>query len=105
LTTTGDRQGGILSSDASGRINQQSLHLSWSNATAGNFSLTARASDDGGATRTSAPVGIFVNAPADTLGTVTLPATSVELTAEGSSDWAHWGLLRQRVPSLHNSKH
>ena len=67
--------------------------LSWSNATAGNFSLTARASDDGGATRTSAPVEIFVNGTGGTLsGTVTLPATSVELTAEGSSDWAHWGL-------------
>jgi len=67
--------------------------LTWSNATAGNFSLTARASDDGGATRTSASVEIFVNGTGGMIsGSVTLPAASVELTAEGSSDWAHWGL-------------
>jgi Bacterial Ig domain len=38
-------------------------------------------------------VEVFVNGTGGMLsGSVTLPATSVELTAEGSSDWAHWGL-------------
>jgi len=67
--------------------------LTWSNVTEGNYLLTARASDDGGATRTSAPVEIFVNGTGGMLsGSATLPAASVDLTAEGATDWAHWGL-------------
>src|SRR5207247_515427 len=67
--------------------------LTWSNMTAGDYLLTARASDEGGATRTSAPVEVFVNGTGGMLsGSVTLPATSVDLTAESTPDWAHWGL-------------
>jgi len=68
-------------------------NLVWSNVTAGYYLLTARASDDSGASRTSVPVEIFVNGTGGTLtGSVTIPATSVDLTAEDVSDWAHWGL-------------
>ena len=67
--------------------------LTWSNAPAGNYSLTVRASDDAGATATSAAVGIFVNGTGGALsGRGVFPAASVDLTVEGSSDWAHWGL-------------
>ena len=67
--------------------------LIWSNAPPGNYLLKARASDDGGATRTSASVEVFVNATGGALsGSATFPAANVDLTAEGTSDWAHWGL-------------
>src|SRR5207247_1189939 len=72
--------------------------LTWRNATAGNYLLTVRASDDRGATRTSAPVGIFVNGTGGTLlGRVAWPTNSVggyqvDLTSDGTADWAHWGL-------------
>ncbi len=67
--------------------------LAWSNAAAGNYVLTARASDDSGATVTSAEVRVFVNGAGGALsGRGLFPAASVDLTAEGSTDWAHWGL-------------
>ncbi len=67
--------------------------LTWSNAPPGNYLLTAGASDNGGATRTSASVEVFVNGTGGTLSVnATFPAASVDLTAEGASDWAHWGL-------------
>jgi len=67
--------------------------LTWSNAPAGNYLLTARASDDRGGIRTSVPVQICVNGTGGALsGRSMFPAASVDLTAEGSSDWAYWGL-------------
>jgi hypothetical protein len=73
--------------------------LTWTNAPAGKFSLTARASDESGATRTSTAVGVFVNGTGGSLtGGVGYPTNSVDgryridLTAEGIGDWAHWGL-------------
>jgi hypothetical protein len=77
-----------------GESTSKPYSLTWSNTTAGHYLLTARASDDGGATRTSAPVGIFVYGTGGTLsGEGTFPPGSVDLTAEGTSDWAHWGLV------------
>jgi len=74
-------------------------NLTWSNALPGNYLLTARASDDRGATRTSAPVQVFVNGTGGALsGRGALPSNSVDgtyridLTMDGTDDWAHWGL-------------
>jgi len=67
--------------------------LTWSNAPAGNYVLTARASDDNGATVTSFSVNIFVHGTGGALsGRTEFPPANVNLTAEGSADWAHWGL-------------
>ncbi len=73
--------------------------LIWSDAPAGNYLLTARASDDRGATRTSAPVQILINGTGGALSVHgALPTNSVDgryridLTEDGIADWAHWGL-------------
>jgi hypothetical protein len=66
--------------------------MTWSNAPAGNYLVTVRAADDSGASVTSANVVFFVNGTGGVLsGRAEFPAASVDLTAEGSSDWAHWG--------------
>ena len=60
---------------------------------AGDYVLTARATDNGGASAVSGPVEIFVNDTGGSLGGATaLPSAGVDLTVDGSSDWAHWGL-------------
>ncbi len=67
--------------------------MTWNDIPPGSYRLTARASDNGGATMSSAPVEIFVNGSGGSLsGSVALPPASVNLTTEGTSDWAHWGL-------------
>ena len=65
----------------------------WSNVPAGDYVLTARATDSGGASAVSGPVEIFVNGTGGSLaGATALPSAAVDLTAEGTADWAHWGL-------------
>src|SRR6266566_5707582 len=77
-----------------GESTDDSHSLTWTNVSAGKYSLTAKATDDSGATVTSAPVEIFVNGAGGSLsGATALPPGSVDLTAEGTSDWAHWGLI------------
>jgi hypothetical protein len=67
--------------------------MTWSSAPAGSYLVTVRASDETGATATSTKVRIFVNGNGGALsGRSEFPPASVDLTAEGSSDWAHWGL-------------
>ena len=70
--------------------------LVWSNVQAGHYVLTARATDNDGATSISGPVEIFVTTTGGVLSGVTaLPPAlpdRVDFTAEGTSDWAHWGL-------------
>ncbi len=57
--------------------------FSWSNVAAGSYSVTAQATDNSGATSTSAAVAVTVNAPANTAPIVSLtsPATGVQFTA------------------------
>src|SRR5439155_4173303 len=67
--------------------------LTWTNALAGKYILSAKATDNGGTAGTSAPVEIFVHGAGGTLsGSVTFFPSSVDLSSEGTSDWAHWGL-------------
>jgi hypothetical protein len=81
--------------------------FAWNSVPPGNYSLTAKATDNGGATRTSAPLGIFVNGTGGVLsGHVGLPPIvmghyPVDLTADGTADWAHWGLV---APNSFNHK-
>jgi len=82
----------FLGSAKLGESTSSPYSMTWSNAPAGNYLVTVRASDDGGATVSSAEVGIFVNGTGGALsGRSEFPAANVDLTAEGSSDWAHWG--------------
>ncbi|MDB6067806.1 MAG: hypothetical protein JWR26_4014 [Pedosphaera sp.] len=68
--------------------------FTWSNVPPGNFVLTAKVTDNGGASSTSNPVNIFVNTNSGALsGSVAFPPNSADLTAEGTADWAHWGLV------------
>ncbi len=76
--------------------------FAWSSVPAGAYVLTARALDNQGAASVSPPVEIFVNGSGGTLAaSKTTPATSINLTTDGSRDWAHWGLATN---SLFNHK-
>ncbi|HEX4644807.1 MAG TPA: Ig-like domain-containing protein, partial [Verrucomicrobiae bacterium] len=77
------------STDAAGQF-----PLTWSNAAPGNYVVTARVTDNGGAFSISSPISVFVNANGGMLtGRVDFPPAAVDLTAEGTADWAHWGLI------------
>jgi hypothetical protein len=79
--------------------------FTWNSVPPGHYYLSAVATDNKGATSGSAPIEIFVNSSGGSLsGALTKPPTltnSVSLTAEGISDWAHWGLATN---SLFNHK-
>src|SRR5688572_17418558 len=62
-----------------GTVSAAPYTFSWNNVAAGSYSLTARATDNLGATATSAPVPIVVNAPPAV--TMTGPANSALFTA------------------------
>jgi hypothetical protein len=73
-----------------------------SNAPAGSHSFTARATDDQGATYTSARIDVFVTIGGGSLsGRFAAPPALADLSALGRSDWAHWGLV---VPSSFNHR-
>ncbi len=67
--------------------------FTWNVAPVGHYLLTARVTDDAGASRVSSPVEIFVNTTGGSLsGSYGPPPSAVDLTAEGTADWIHWGL-------------
>ena len=76
-----------------GEVTKTPFQFAWIGATAGTYSLTARATDNLGATTTSAPVSVIVNAPpqvaltAPGAGTVVIAPASVTLqTATSDPD-------------------
>jgi Bacterial Ig domain len=77
-----------------GQASSSPFNLTWNNAPAGNHLITAVATDNDGATSSSAAVEIFVNTTGGFLSASasTAPPSSVNLSTEGSSDWVHWGL-------------
>ena len=68
--------------------------ITWSNPPPGIYAITARAIDDLGGMGVSRVANVFV---AGTGGFVTgsraVSPLSLNLTTEGTSDWAHWGLF------------
>jgi hypothetical protein len=76
-----------------GQATSSPFNFTWNNAPAGNQILTALATDNDGATSSSAAVEIFVHTTGGSLSATasTAPPTSLNLTTEGSSDWIHWG--------------
>lgn len=70
-----------------------SLSLTLSNLPAGACNFLAVASDSLGLSVTSFPATIYILTNGGTLlGSVGTPPATVDLTAEGTADWAHWGL-------------
>jgi hypothetical protein len=84
--------------DTLGESTNSPYSLTWSNAPPGDYLLTAQASDSSSETGRSAAVKIFVNGTGGILaGSVALPTNSagrydIDLTGDGTADWAHWGL-------------
>jgi hypothetical protein len=69
------------------------LSVTLSNRPAGTYDLLAVARDNGGLSITSFPVRVYVIASGGTLtGSVGLAPYNLDLTTEGTTDWAHWGL-------------
>jgi hypothetical protein len=83
-----------------------------SNQAPGICDFFAVATDNGGLSRTSFPVRVCVKGNGGTLvGSVEPTPPGVDLTAEGTADWAHWGLtsplsfdrkaaVPQRIPNI-----
>lgn len=68
----------------------------WVNPSPGAYALSARAIDNNGGIGASSPVSIFVSGTGGSLsGIRDNSPVSVDLTAEGTSDWAHWGLVNK----------
>jgi hypothetical protein len=67
--------------------------LQWTNVPLGSHVITARATDDQGATFTTPPTLLHVIRGGGFLvGQFAVPPPSVNLSDEGSLDWGHWGL-------------
>ncbi len=76
-----------------GQMTSGPYHFVRTNFAPGAHQFTARATDDGGATFTSTPIGVYVIVGGGLLlGSVAAPPTNVNLSYEGQTDWAHWGL-------------
>jgi hypothetical protein len=68
-------------------------NFTWNNAPMGYYQLTAVATDNSGGSRASVPVEVFVHGTnGSQTGAVAFPPAAVDLTAEGTADWVHWGL-------------
>jgi hypothetical protein len=69
------------------------LSVTLSNRPAGTYDLRAVAKDNGGLSITSFPVRVYVTTGGGTLtGSTNISPWYLDLTAEGKTDWAHWGL-------------
>ncbi len=68
--------------------------FTWNSVPAGYHVLTAVATDNSADFSTSMPVEIFVNDSGGSLsGSNAVPPSMINLTVEGTADWAHWGLV------------
>src|SRR5712692_1227285 len=69
-------------------------NFTWNSVPAGYHVLTAVATDNSANFSTSMPVEIFVNSSGGSLsGSNAVPPATLDLTAEGTADWANWGLV------------
>jgi len=75
-----------------GEDNAAPFAFNWTGAIAGHHVVSARAIDDQGASRQSHPVDLFVHGSGGAIaGAMSFPTSSVDLTSEGTIDWAHFG--------------
>ena len=77
-----------------GETTTSPYNFTWTKAPAGYHVLTAVATDNNADFSSSMPVEIFINGTGGSLsGSVALPPDNLDLSAEGTADWAHWGLM------------
>ena len=88
------------------------LSVTLNNQPPGIYDFCAVARDNGGLSITSFPVRVYVTVTGGTLtGSMDLAPYNLDLTAEGTTDWAHWGLdspasfnhksaVAQQIPNL-----
>jgi hypothetical protein len=73
----------------------------WNDVPAGFYAISARATDNEGLLSYSSPVEVFVSGTGGSLtGSIALPPDlphAVNLTAEGTRDWVHWGLTTNNL--------
>jgi hypothetical protein len=75
-----------------GEDNAAPFTFNWTGASVGHHVVTARAVDNQGGSRQSHPVDLFVHGTGGALeGSMGFPASSVDLTTEGTSYWMHFG--------------
>jgi len=75
-----------------GEDNAAPFTFNWTGAIAGHHVVSTRAVDDQGASRQSHPVDLFVHGGGGAItGAMSFPTSSVDLTSEGTVDWAHFG--------------
>ena len=95
-----------------GEVMNSPYLFTWTNATAGEYLVTARATDNQGAMSVSKPVSVFLTAHGGYLSvTSAIISGDVFLDAEGPADWVHWGLYTENsfnrkrgvVPLLNNA--
>jgi hypothetical protein len=68
--------------------------FTWNNVPRGHYMLTAIATDNAGAMSCGLPVEIFVyGTGGGQTNTIDASPAAVDLTAEGTADWTHWGLF------------
>jgi hypothetical protein len=78
-----------------GQVTNSPYNLLWTNVPVGNYSLTVRATDNQNATFISSPVNLYVITGGGFLsGVLAAPPSSMDVSAEGTLDWGHWGLVR-----------
>jgi hypothetical protein len=77
-----------------GEVTNAPFTFTWSNVPPGQFFLSARATDNLGASRVSNPIEIWGYTNGGSLAAVFAPTPSnVVLSVAGTRDWAHWGLV------------
>jgi len=75
-----------------GEDNAAPFTFNWMGSIAGHHVVSARTVDDQGASRQSHPVDLFVHGSGGAItGAMSFPTSSVNLTSEGTLDWAHFG--------------
>ena len=75
-----------------GEDNAAPFTFTWNGATSGLHVVSARVLDDQGASRQSHPVDLFVHGSGGAItGAMSFPASTVDLTSEGTGDWVHFG--------------
>jgi hypothetical protein len=76
-----------------GESTSSPISILWTNPPVGMHVITARATDDHGATAISKPIEVFVHTVGGVLlGRGAAPPSTVSLSDEGTNDWTHWGL-------------
>jgi hypothetical protein len=77
-----------------GEASSAPYSIVWTNPPPGSYALSVHAIDNEGGVGVSSPVQVFISGAGGFLsGARSAAPSSVDLTAEGTSDWAHWGAL------------